>query len=101
MFKFSISFLHNKCLPFYFLKAPANKHIQPDTNDSPPKGVIIPIHLPEGISAACNQVRMYNEPLNKIIPVINNMPAHLTNVFVKSLYNIAATKVQTHDRTGI
>ncbi len=92
MFKFSISFFAQQMLTLYFLKAPTNKHIQPNTNDSPPKGVIIPIHLPEGISAACNQVRMYNEPLNKIIPVIKNTPAHFINVFVKSLYNIAATK---------
>lgn len=51
-------------------------------------GVIAPIQSYPGITAALIKVSMYNEPLNKIIPTINNAPAHFNNAWLNSLYKM-------------
>jgi hypothetical protein len=72
-------------------KHPINKVSHPRINANPPIGVIAPIHLKPGITAPLIYIRQYKEPLNKIIPVIKSMPAHLINGLGNSLYKMPAT----------
>ena len=60
---------------------PRKNSTQPSIKKTPPKGVMIPIPSSPTLPVAFKNVSRYNDPENKSIPMQNEMPAHLTNLF--------------------
>ena len=73
---------------YCFLTIPRNKQSQPAIKDKPPSGVMAPIQSKPGNTAALIKVSAYNEAQKKILPAINNLPDHFTNLFGNSCYKI-------------